>query len=213
VAKKATKASTKAPAKTKPAAKKAPAKAAKPAKPTKAAKPDKAPRAKAPSAPAASAPGAPAGQHSLTSHLVVRGAAMAIEFYKHAFGGTEVFRMPGPDGFTLAHAHIKIGDSDLFLADESPQMGDCKSPPSLGGTTSSVHLYVEDADAVVKKAEDQGARVVMPPADMFWGDRFGKIIDPFGHHWSIATHKEDLSPQEMGKRAAAFYTTMQQPPE
>ncbi len=216
MAKKATKGNAKAPAKAKPAAKKAPAKAAKPAKGPKAAKAE-APAAKASPAaaskPAATRAGVPAGQHTITPHLVVRGAALAIDFYKHAFGAVEVIRMPGPDGFTLAHAHIKIGDSDIFLADESPQMGDCKAPPSLNGTTSSVHLYVADADAVIKKAEEHGAKVLMPATDMFWGDRFGKVSDPFGHHWSVATHKEDVSPQEMGKRAAQFYTTMQKPPE
>lgn len=220
MAKKATKGGSKAPAaKAKSAAK--PAKESKDAAPKAkaapaAAKPPAAGGAKA-SAPVApkpvsGAPGAPAGQRTITPHLTVRGAAMAIDFYKHAFAAVEVMRMPGPDGFSIGHAHIMIGDSHLFLADESPMGGD-KAPPSLGGTPVSVHLYVQDVDAVMKKAEEQGAKVLMPAADMFWGDRFGKIADPFGHHWSIATHKEDLTPQQMGKRAEAFFAQMGKPPE
>jgi uncharacterized glyoxalase superfamily protein PhnB len=214
VAKKATKGNSKAPAKAaKPAAKKAPPKAAKPEKAPKAAKVEAAP-AKAAAAPKAAglAAGAPAGHHTVTPHLVVRGVASAIDFYKHAFDAVEVMRMPGPDGFSIMHAEITIGDSHVYLADELPNMGD-KAPPTLNGTSVGIHLYVKDADAVMKKAEEHGAKVLMPATDMFWGDRFGKIADPFGHSWSIATHKEDVSMAEMGKRAQAFFANMQKPPE
>jgi len=213
VAKKAAKGGTKAPA---AKAKAAPKPAAKPAKEAK----DAAPKAKAAPAPAkAAAPaaggaaGAPAGQHTVTPHLVVRNSAQAIDFYKHAFGAQEKMRMPGPDGFSIMHAEIIIGDSHVYLADENPQNQATKAPQSLGATSVSVHLYVADTDAVVKKAEENGAKVLMPPGDMFWGDRFAMVLDPFGHAWSIATHKEDVSLPEMGKRAEKFFAQMAKPPE
>jgi PhnB protein len=143
----------------------------------------------------------PPGQHSVTPHLVIRGARKAIEFYKKAFGAVEVMRMPGPDGETLMHAEIKIGDSMVFLADEFPN-SPVAAPEKFGGTTASFHLYVPNADAVFNQAIAAGAKVSMPMMDMFWGDRFGQVTDPFGHQWSIATHMEDVPPEEMGKRAA-----------
>ncbi len=152
-------------------------------------------------------PPIPEGCHTVTPYLVVRGADKAIEFYKRAFGAEEVMRMPGPDGRSVMHAEIKIGDSLLFLADEFPGMG-CRSPQSLGGATASIHLYVTDADAAFKRAVDAGARVAMPLADMFWGDRYGKVADPFGHEWGIATAKEKLTPEEIGRRAQAFLAQM-----
>ena len=133
------------------------------------------------------------GFRTVTPYLTVKGAAQAIEFYKRAFGAQEVQRMNGPDGKTVMHAEIKIGDSIVMLADEFPQGS--RSPQTLGGTTAGIFLYVPDVDSAFKKAVDAGAKATMPPADMFWGDRFGKLADPFGHEWSMATHKEDLTPR------------------
>ncbi|MFO0960403.1 MAG: VOC family protein [Isosphaeraceae bacterium] len=147
----------------------------------------------------------PEGHHTITPHLVVDGAAEAIEFYKKAFGAEEVSRMPfpGEDGTTkLGHAEVRIGDSLVYLADEFPSYG---SVGPAGGTSPVViHLKVTDADAAYRRAVDAGATGVAPPADMFWGDRYAKLIDPFGHHWSIAEHLEDVSIEEMQRRMAAF---------
>lgn len=148
----------------------------------------------------------PEGDRNVTPYLTVRGADKAIEFYKRAFGAEELLRMPGPGG-AIIHAEIKVGDSKVFLSDEFPGMG-CRSPETLGGSTASVHLYVEDVDAVFNRAVTAGAKVRMPVADMFWGDRYGKVVDPFGHEWGMATHKEDLTPEEIGQRAAAFFAEM-----
>ncbi|SAK64225.1 glyoxalase/bleomycin resistance protein/dioxygenase superfamily protein [Caballeronia temeraria] len=142
----------------------------------------------------------PEGMHSLTPHLVCAGAAEAIEFYKRAFGAVELGRMPAPDG-KLMHAMVKIGDSTLMLVDEFPQFGSV-GPKALKGSPVTIHLYVEDADATVKQAEAAGAKVTMPVADMFWGDRYGRLEDPFGHQWSVATHTRDMTPEEM-KQAMA----------
>ena len=192
----------KAAPKTAPAKKAPPAAKAAPAK--KAAAPGKDPAKMAP---------APGRLQSVTPHLVVRGAAAAISFYRQAFGAQEVMRMPSPDGFGVMHAEIKIGSSLIYLVDEMPMGGStCKSPQTLGGTTSSVHLYVDDCDKVFKQAVDAGATVVMPPADMFWGDRFAKVRDPLGHEWSIATHKVDVPPAEMEKRMKAAFAKMAKPP-
>jgi uncharacterized glyoxalase superfamily protein PhnB len=144
----------------------------------------------------------PEGFHTLTPHIVVRDATKAIEFYKKAFGAEEICRMPGPDG-KIMHAELKIGDSMLMLVDELPEMG-CRSPQTFKGTSVILHLYVQDVDVAVKKAVSAGATVTMPISDQFWGDRYGKLTDPYGHEWSMATHKEDLTPEEIGKRAAAF---------
>jgi PhnB protein len=149
----------------------------------------------------------PDGYHTVTPYLMVRGADRAIEFYKRAFGAEELMRMSGPDGKSIMHAEIKIGDSRIFLSEEFPDMR-CRSPESLGGTASSLHLYVEDVDAAFKKAIAAGAQVKMTVADMFWGDRFGKLIDPFGHEWGMATHKEDLTPEQIRERANAFFAQM-----
>jgi PhnB protein len=144
----------------------------------------------------------PSGFHTLTPHLVVKGASKAIEFYKKAFGAEEITRAPGPDGKSLMHADLKIGDSHVFLVDEFPEM-DCRGPQTVGGTPVTIHMYVEDVDAAFSKALAAGAQVKMPLSDMFWGDRYGVLVDPFGHSWSLATHKEDLTPEEIGKRAQA----------
>jgi PhnB protein len=139
----------------------------------------------------------PEGMHTVTPHLTCAGAADAIEFYKKAFGAIEMGRMPGPGG-KLMHAMLKIGDSAIMLVDEFPEWGG-KGPKTLGGTPVTIHLYVNDADAVFKSAVDAGATAKMPMADMFWGDRYGIVIDPFGHSWSIATHIKDMTPEEMAK--------------
>ena len=143
----------------------------------------------------------PEGYRSLTPYLFIKGAAAAIEFYKNVFGATERMRMPGPDGRVM-HAELQIGDSILMLADESPSMG-ALSPQTIGGSGSLVSVYVADVDAAVAKAVAAGAKVVRPVKDQFYGDRTGGIIDPFGHIWSVATHVEDVTPEEMRKRAAA----------
>jgi PhnB protein len=151
----------------------------------------------------------PEGFHAITPAIVVRNATQAIEFYKKAFGAQELSRMLGPDKKTIAHAELKIGDSIVFLSDEFPG-APCESPQKLGGTSVTLHLYVPDVDSSFKKAVGAGAKENMPVQDMFWGDRYGRVVDPFGHIWGILTHKEDVSPQEMEKRAEAFAKTQQQ---
>jgi PhnB protein len=145
----------------------------------------------------------PEGYHTVTPYLVVDGANAAIDFYRRAFGATERVRMPGPDG-KLMHAEIQIGDSMVMLSD--PVMGG-KSPKALGGNATSLMIYVPDVDALFKRAVDAGATVKQKPENQFWGDRFGTITDPFGHQWSLATHVEDVSPEEMGKRAQAAFAS------
>jgi uncharacterized glyoxalase superfamily protein PhnB len=137
----------------------------------------------------------PNDMHCVTPHLVCAGAADAIEFYKKAFNAIEAGRLAGPQG-KLMHALIRIGDSCVMLADEFPQWGSF-GPKSLKGSPVTIHLYVEDVDAVVARALAAGAKITMPVADMFWGDRYGKIEDPFGHSWSVATHLRDVSQEEM----------------
>jgi PhnB protein len=137
----------------------------------------------------------PSGMHSVTPHLVCAGAADAIEFYKKAFGATEMSRLPGPNG-KLMHAMFRIGDSAIMLVDESPDWG-MLGPISLKGSPVTIHLYVEDVDAFVARAVAAGAKVKMPLENMFWGDRYCTLDDPFGHHWSVATHVRDVTPEEM----------------
>jgi len=137
----------------------------------------------------------PDGFHTITPHIVVKGAAKAIDFYKAAFGAEELGRHAMPDG-TIMHAQLKIGDTMLMLNDEFPAMG-AKGPQSIGGTPVTLHLYVQDADKAWERAVKAGATVKMPLADMFWGDRYGLVNDPFGHAWSIATHKADLTPAQI----------------
>jgi len=146
----------------------------------------------------------PEGMHTITPHLIIKGADAAIAFYKKALGAQEIHRSLTPDGKVM-HASLKIGDSMLFLADEFPQMGTCKSPQGLGGSPVTLHLYVEDVDKVFKQAVDAGAQARMPPSDMFWGDRYGQVTDPFGHVWALATHIEDVPQEEMLKRANEIY--------
>jgi PhnB protein len=144
----------------------------------------------------------PDGYHTATPYLIIQGAAKALDFYKKAFSATETVRMADPKTNHIGHAEIKIGDSPIMLADEQPDMG-FRSPKSLGGTPVSLMLYVEDVDAVAKQATAAGAKEIRPVQDQFYGDRSGTFEDPFGHVWTIATHKEDLTPEEIGKRAAA----------
>ena len=148
----------------------------------------------------------PEGYHTLSAYLAVDDAAKAIDWYKTAFGAEEVVRMHGPDG-KVGHAELQIGDSKLMLSDPFPQSS-TTPPKEMGGSTAGLFMYVEDVDAVVKKAVDQGATVVMEVADQFWGDRFGTISDPFGHTWSIATHVEDLSPEEIEERGKVAMAEM-----
>jgi len=148
----------------------------------------------------------PDGYHSVQPYLAVDDAAKAIDWYKQAFGATERFRMNGPGG-TIGHAELQIGDSVVMLSDPFPQAS-TKPPKELGGTSSSVMLYVEDVDGTVKQAVDAGATVTMEVSDQFWGDRFGSVTDPFGHSWGIATHVEDVPPDEMEKRAADAMAAM-----
>jgi PhnB protein len=151
----------------------------------------------------------PKGFHTVTPSLIVRDAAKAIEFYKKALGAEELMRMTGPDG-KIGHAELKIGDSIIFLSDEFPNMGVARSPQTLGGCTGTLNLYVPDVDTTFQKAVSAGGKTAMPVADMFWGDRYGTFIDPFGHHWGLGTHKEDLTPQEIDQRAKEFYASMAQ---
>jgi PhnB protein len=144
----------------------------------------------------------PEGYHSITPSLTCRSAAQAIEFYKKAFGAQELRRMASPDG-KVSHAELKIGDSVLMLNDEFTSMS--AAPTSTTPPSSYLFLYVADVDAVFSSAIQAGARVEMPVQDMFWGDRYGKLTDPAGHQWGIATHLEDVAPEEMGRRAAAFF--------
>jgi PhnB protein len=137
----------------------------------------------------------PSGMHTVTPHLVCAGAADAIRFYINAFGAVEECRLPGPDG-KIMHAMIRIGDSAVMLADEFPECGGL-SPKSLNGSPVTLHLYVEDVDAAMQRAADAGGEVTMPPQDMFWGDRYGQMRDPYGHRWSLATHIRDVTPDEM----------------
>jgi PhnB protein len=139
----------------------------------------------------------PEGMHSVTPHLICAGAAKAIDFYVKAFGAVEEARLPAPDG-RIMHAAVRIGDSTVMLVDEMPEWG-ALGPKSLKGSPVTIHLYVDDVDGFVARAVKSGAKVTMPVEDQFWGDRYGKIEDPFGHHWSVATHVRDVSADEMQK--------------
>ncbi len=148
----------------------------------------------------------PDGMHSVTPYLIVDGAAKAIEFYKKALGAEERFRLPGPGGGVM-HAEIQIGDSVIMLSDANPAWG-AKSPKAYGGSPTSLMLYVTDVDSAYKKAVDAGAEGMEPPTDMFWGDRMGRISDPFGHQWSIASHIEDVPPDEIEARGKKWAEEM-----
>ena len=154
----------------------------------------------------------PKGFHTVTPSLCVRNAAEAIEFYKKALGANELVRMKTPDGRVM-HAELQIGDSIIFLSDEFPEMGKTRAPQTLGGVTGVLNLYVEDVDKSFKRAVDSGASAPMPVTDMFWGDRYGTITDPFGQMWGLATHKEDVSPQELERRSQDFFGQMAKRPQ
>jgi PhnB protein len=143
----------------------------------------------------------PEGYHTVTPYLILDRAAEAIAFYKEAFGATEIMRMEAPEG-RISHAEIKLGDSPIMLADEHPELG-ALSPKTIGGASVMLHVYVDDVDAMVERAVDAGAKLVRAVADQFYGDRTGSVEDPFGYRWYIATHKEDLSTEEIRRRAAA----------
>lgn len=145
----------------------------------------------------------PPGMEGIIPHLVCDRCADALEFYKKAFGAEELYRMPAPGDERIMHAAIRIGGRPIYLADDFPEYagGKSSSPASLGGTAVTLHQYVSDCDAMIEAAEQAGATVVMPPADMFWGDRYGVIKDPFGHTWSFATHVRDMTPEEMNQEA------------
>lgn len=149
----------------------------------------------------------PEGYHSINTYLVVRNADRAIEFYKKAFGAEERFRMYGPDGKAIMHAELKIGDSIFMLSEESKEMK-AHSPESIGGSPVSLYVYVRDVDQIFNQAVSEGATVLKPVNDQFYGDRSGYLKDPFGHLWSIATHKKDLSPDELRKAGEAFFEEM-----
>lgn len=142
------------------------------------------------------------GYHSVTPYLIVRGAAAAMEFYRNVFGATELLRLAGPEG-KIGHAEFQIGDSRVMIADEFPEMG-ARAPETVGGSPVILHVYVDDVDAVFQRAAAAGARIDRPVQDQFYGDRMGSFTDPFGHAWSVATHVEDVSPEEIERRAAAM---------
>jgi PhnB protein len=150
----------------------------------------------------------PQGFHTVTPSLFVRNAGQAIDFYKKALAAEERVRMAGPDG-KIAHAELKIGDSIIFLSEENPGFG-TKSPQALGGFSSALYLYVEDVDGAFQRAIDAGGKAQMPVAEMFWGDRVGNFVDPYGHSWTLSTHTQDLSEQEMEEGAKKFYAAMAQ---
>lgn len=143
----------------------------------------------------------PDGFHSATPYLIIKGAAPAIDFYKQVFGATELMRMADPSG-RIRHAEIKIGDSPFMLTDENPEFPDWLSPASRGGTPVHIYLYVDDVDTIFRRAIDAGAKQLLAVQDQFYGDRSGAVTDPFGHVWYIATHVEDVSPEEIRRRAA-----------
>ena len=145
----------------------------------------------------------PDGYHSITPYICAKGAAKAIDYYKDIFGATELMRMGAPDG-KIGHAELKIGDSVIMIADEFPPMG-FLSPETIGGSPVVLHIYVDDVDSTVEKAVATGSTLLRAVEDQFYGDRSGQIKDPFGHLWNIGTHKEDLTPEEIGKRAAEKY--------
>ena len=153
----------------------------------------------------------PDGYHTVTAGLCVSPCDEAITFYEKAFGATTLMRM-AMNG-KIGHAELKIGDSIIFLSDEFPERPGCRSPRTLKGTTAGQYLYVPDVDAAFERAVNAGAKVLMPLADMFWGDRYGQVQDPFGHIWGLSTHKEDLTPEQMAQRQQAFFATAAKPGE
>ena len=151
----------------------------------------------------------PEGFRSVTPHIVVKDARAALDFYKAAFGAEELCFVPGPGGEGCTHAEFKIGDSMLMLAQEMEGMEHWLSPETHGGTTVALHIYTEDTDAAFQRAVDAGGAPGMPPMDMFWGDRYARVTDPFGHEWSLATHMKDLTPEQIQAGQEAFFASFQ----
>lgn len=150
----------------------------------------------------------PDGYSTVTPYLVIKGVAAALDWYRKAFGAQELARAPGPDG-RIMHAEMRVGETVVMMCDEFPEMSSTwRSPATLGGTTAAMWVYVEDCDALHQNAVDAGAKSDSAPADMFWGDRLGRLTDPFGHSWMIATHKEDVTPEEMDRRQKEYMTKM-----
>ena len=154
----------------------------------------------------------PKGFHTVTPVLIIRGAADAIEFYKHAFDAKEHSRALAQDGVSIAQAELQIGNSRILVCDEYPEIG-ITSPVTVNGSTVIVHLYVKDVDTLWRQALDSGARVLIPLEDTYWGDRYGKLIDPFGHQWSLASRRRNLSEEEIAERAKALFNAEQSPDE
>ena len=151
----------------------------------------------------------PDGYNTVSTYLVVNDAEKALAFYAKAFGAEPCVKMPGPGGKGIVHADMRIGDSMVMLTEANPQWG-LKSPKEYGGSPATLHIYVEDADALFQRAVEAGCEVKFPIMDAFWGDRYGKLLDPFGHEWGIATHQEDLSDREIAKRQEEYFASMQQ---
>jgi uncharacterized glyoxalase superfamily protein PhnB len=151
--------------------------------------------------------GVPTGYHSLTPSVIVKDARKAIDFFKRAFGAEEIDTMTGPDG-RIMHAEIRIGDSMLMMGEENPAWSQFKSAETMGGSPFSLHIYVPDVDAAFKRATDAGAKVEMPVQDMFWGDRYGKVRDPFGHVWGLATRVKELTKEEVERAGREWMATM-----
>jgi len=149
----------------------------------------------------------PDGYHSVIPTLTIRGAAEAIEFYKKVFDAKEIYRFPGPDGKSLMHAEIRIGDSAIMLCDEMPEIG-FLSPKSTGGPSGAIYLYVNDVDSVFHKAVSAGATPLMPLMDGFWGDRIGSLSDPFGHRWTVATRRKEMTVEEIQKAGSEFIKSL-----
>ena len=150
----------------------------------------------------------PEGHEGIIPHLVVDNAAEAIEFYKRAFAAEELMRSPAPDGKRLMHVSLKIPSGVVYLCDDFPEFcgGKARTPGALGASPVTVHQYVEDCDAAIEKAAGAGATVSMPAMDMFWGDRYGKVTDPYGHEWSFATHVKDVTPEEMAEASKQAFS-------
>ena len=149
----------------------------------------------------------PEGYHTVSPYVVVPDANKALEFYGRAFGAETLAKMPGPDGKSIAHAEFKMGNSILMMGEENPAWG-AKSPQTLGGSPVAFWVYVEDADSLFKRAVNAGCTAMQAMQDAFWGDRWGRVKDPFGHEWSFATHVEDVPPEEIPKRQAEFFASM-----
>jgi uncharacterized glyoxalase superfamily protein PhnB len=147
----------------------------------------------------------PPGQSGLLPHLVVESGTKALEFYRKAFGGEELYRIPSPCGTKVMHAEMRLGDSVLMIGEDAPEQGPPRNPKALRGSSVTIHRYVADTDAAVKRAVEAGATLKLPPTDMFWGDRYGAVTDPFGHEWSFATRQKELTPEQIAEAARSAF--------